>query len=132
MTRKMSQQADAMREYQESKMEGINWLYGPPSDILRGCLATSTHADIKLIGAWMAYWWGRERAERYNVRPSRGRTYIIDCPEKIKVRVVNPVDHRGGRNPFVNQVSFFRCIGPQMDEKGNIGRNPFVNQVSFF
>ena len=101
MTRKMSQQADAMREYQKSKMEGINWLYGPPSDILRGlyqggCLATSTHADIKLIGAWMAYWWGRERAERYNVRPSRGRTYIIDCPEKIKVRVVNPVDHRGG------------------------------------
>ena len=93
---KMSQQADAMREYQKSKMEGINWLYGPPSDILRGCLATSTHADIKLIGAWMAYWWGRERAERYNVRPSRGSTYIIDCPEKIKVRVVNPVDHRGG------------------------------------
>ena len=33
MTRKMSQQADAMRGYQESKMEGINWLYGPPSDV---------------------------------------------------------------------------------------------------
>jgi len=35
-----------------------------------------------------------------------------------------------GRNPFVNQVSFFRSQVSQSLRKS--GRNPFVNQVSFF
>ena len=36
-----------------------------------------------------------------------------------------------GRNPFVNQVSFFKRIFFDDPYEG-IGRNPFVNQVSFF
>jgi len=37
-----------------------------------------------------------------------------------------------GRNPFVNQVSFFRCREMQNPHNDLYGRNPFVNQVSFF
>jgi len=41
--------------------------------------------------------------------------------------------HTGlGRNPFVNQVSFFRGIPPRRKPPRRKRRNPFVNQVSFF
>jgi len=37
---------------------------------------------------------------------------------------------RTGRNPFVNQVSFFSRLS--RNPTSARGRNPFVNQVSFF
>jgi len=37
-----------------------------------------------------------------------------------------------GRNPFVNQVSFFHVMNDSGYYDRWIGRNPFVNQVSFF
>jgi len=40
-------------------------------------------------------------------------------------------DTRYGRNPFVNQVSFF-AISPGPIQRSWPSRNPFVNQVSFF
>jgi|GEM_PF-4151641 len=41
----------------------------------------------------------------------------MDCPDR--------------RNPFVNQVSFFRSAS-MTTANTPPGRNPFVNQVSFF
>ena len=37
-----------------------------------------------------------------------------------------------GRNPFVNQVSFFKNRTSEPLTASLPGRNPFVNQVSFF
>ena len=83
-------------EFDGFKKEGIEWFYSGKGNVLDGCLATSSHADIKLIGAWMCYWFGRDRAEKYAIAPSRGQTYRIDSPEKLIVRVINPKDHREG------------------------------------
>jgi len=43
------------------------------------------------------------------------------------------VNLRASRNPFVNQVSFFKFSGNFLKNiKVQRSRNPFVNQVSFF
>jgi hypothetical protein len=92
-------------EFDKFKMEGIAWLNWdsktrPQPSILDGCLATSSHADIKLIGAWMAYWWGRDKAERYTVAPSRGHSYKIGSPQVLYVTVSDSRDHREGVKPI--------------------------------
>jgi hypothetical protein len=98
--RRIKMEKERQAEFDKFKMEGIEWLYSGKGNVLDGCLATSSHADIKLIGAWMAYWWGRDKAERYTVSPSRGHSYKIGSPQVLYVTVSNPKDHREGVKPI--------------------------------
>jgi hypothetical protein len=102
---KKENEFDRKVEFRGFKKEGIDWLYWdsktrPQPSILDGCIATSSHADIKLIGAWMAYWWGKDKAEKYDVAPSRGHSYKIDSPQVLYVTITNPKDHREGVKPI--------------------------------
>lgn len=59
-----------------------------------GVIPTSENADIILIRSHIAYWSGNERAERAEIKPSRGHSYRVNGDRVV--RIVDYYDHRLG------------------------------------
>jgi hypothetical protein len=90
-------------EYRKEYVFGVEELNKPSSEELwkrlyANTIETSTNGDIRLIGAWMAYHEGVERALLHTVWPSRGHSYaLVDTAgNKRIVRVIRCHDHRNG------------------------------------
>jgi hypothetical protein len=90
-------------EYRKQFVIGIEELAKPSTEplwkrIYRGIIETSINADIRLIGAWVAYHEGVDRALCHAIWPSRGNYYALVDTEGRKriVTVVDTHDHRMG------------------------------------
>jgi len=70
-------------------MDGMHGLYNH-----LGIIPTSENADIVLIRSHIAYWAGSKKAERAEIKPSRGHSYKID--KTTVVRITDYYDHREG------------------------------------
>ena len=70
---------------------------------------TSTNGDIMLIRSHIAYWQGKERAERAVIKPSRGHSYTVRTSAlpgayKVIVRISDYYDHRNGVHEVFNST----------------------------
>jgi hypothetical protein len=81
-----------VEEYQKPSEEEL-W-----KRLYDGALPTSSNGDIHLIGAWVAYHEGVNKALTYAVWPSRGHSYALTdtAGNRRYVVVTNPRDHRDG------------------------------------